>query len=273
MRNPRTAADWDDDWTAGLADEWTRRHSSCRERSALLQALTNLGDAWVGHSVLVIGCGISTEPAALAHAGYDVVALDLSRVAVAHVIEHPATPQQLATWFGLGHDIDLTAVHDAASFAEAVQRQRNPDPAEVHRVLDAHRRAGGSLVTLCQDFRAFETDRRFDIVYIPYTWHCLEAKIQTQLARRAFAWLVPGGICSLMTIGIQGEFLETLHREFAAAGFFEGNVLRYFRHDLMPPDNLRERFEHDLEQWRDNTRRAVARLAAGEKMYELRNGR
>ena len=263
------ARDWDAYWRERIADEAQSQHLDY-EPSWLLDAVAGLDDRPKWRSVLVIGFGISTEPAALAHAGYEVIALDVSQVAVDHVMAHPATPVQLATWFGFGQprggDLDSPAKYEA--FAA---RRRNPDPAEARRLLDPHHREGGSLITMCKDFHAFPADRRFDIVYVPLTWHCLDADAQDRLARRAFAWLVPGGMCFFTTLRVRGEPLAKLHREHAAAGFFDGGVLRRpFR--VEPGHEHYERFEAYRRQWLEDLTGILARLAAGEKMYVLLNG-
>src|SRR5262245_46631144 len=96
------AKDWDKYWSAQLADELPRSfHRAAIGDSLLLGHLENLGNPPAWRSVLVVGCGISTEPEALAYAGYQVVAFDLSQVATAHVTSHPATPVELAGWLGL----------------------------------------------------------------------------------------------------------------------------------------------------------------------------
>jgi SAM-dependent methyltransferase len=71
--------------------------------------------------VLIVGCGVSTEPALLARLGYEVVAFDVSQRAVKYVNRNPATDRDLAKWLTL-------ELPDHATWQErSIEAQRDAD--------------------------------------------------------------------------------------------------------------------------------------------------
>jgi SAM-dependent methyltransferase len=258
--------DWDEYWTGELGDERSRTGLVSGWQSPLLEVIVSLGDPPPWRSLLVVGCGISTEPAAFAHMGYDVVAFDISQVAIAYVEAHPATPEQLVNWI-VGRAYDH-------STGELLSRRRRDDD-ELRRILELHRREGGSLVTQCSGFRELAVQRTFDIVYCPNSWRCLEPEDRAELARRAFAWLAPGGMCLVSTMNLSEKDEEALHRDFSAAGLFERDPERRVYDPERPRYTTAEAWKEMLARSRalrrENTRRALERLAAGEKMYDAYN--
>src|ERR1044071_1225423 len=119
----------------------------------------------------------------------------------------PAAPVERACWLGREPPI-----HSREAF-EAYQRDGH-DPRVVERHLAARQRRGGSLATLHSDFRDFTPDRPFDIVLVPLVWSCLVDDDRPELARRAFTWLAPGGMCFLVTLGIREPYTTALLHHF-----------------------------------------------------------
>lgn len=127
-----TAEHWNKFWTKALADG--AQLATDRVRSPPSAALAAMKPEWT--SVLVVGNGLSTEPFAFARAGYACTAIDVSDVAIAYLVAHPATEDELRRWGG--------------------------------RV-----REGGSLELVCAAVATYEPGRAFDVVMCPYAWQCL----------------------------------------------------------------------------------------------------
>ena len=73
----------------------------CLERSTLVNdsdALVPVMDEYGLGSILCAGSGVSQEPRALATAGFDVTALDISSLAARTAEEFPSDPERLRHW-------------------------------------------------------------------------------------------------------------------------------------------------------------------------------
>lgn len=222
---------WDERWEKTLSKASVRYDRVRLPLSPFLQLVDWLErPKW--RRVLVVGCGISTEPALLAWLGYEVIAIDVSAVAIDHLEKNPATRKELASWMRLRPD-------------PSNDENRAFDTEEALAVLGSA--PTGSLQLLCVDFRDYAPAEGFDVVYCPWSWQCLDLDGRRELAQRAFAWTVPGGACRIATQNSTKEQSIELDRVFQEAGFFDRR------------DNNRA----------DDDTRARTRLDAGEKLYDV----
>jgi trans-aconitate methyltransferase len=214
--------------------------------------------------IVVFGCGISTEPAALAYVGHEVIAIDRSSVAVEHLREQPATRHEIAWWLRM-----------------QLRRQANGElerePVDVDVMvarLDEERRPGGSLTLLCADMRTHVPSSAVDLVYMPWSWQCLEKDDRRTTLERAFGLLAPGGVIVVagQNLGANNLYTE-LARSMERAGFFaESPRSDEFRAKEGDGKNRRADFwDRHNELWRADCRDAVQRLMRGEKMYRIFN--
>jgi SAM-dependent methyltransferase len=248
-------ATWDDYWTKEIAEiRWIEHHRCRLSGSPLLKLVDRFDPDSAWRRILVVGCGISTEPAALAHIGYNVVAIDMSEVAIQYVKAHPPTRNEIANWLTEHCRNDEATQPSFKEIEDWLRRQGEGDKTPFFDVLetatrlDALYRPGGSLEARCLDFRELDPVDSFDVVYSPWSWQCLEPDLRRELPGRAFAWLATGGACLLVTQNLQDALEAELYTVFAAAGFFPGDPQR-----RLP------------QAWQDDDARA--RLAAGEKMH------
>lgn len=270
-----TTIDWDEQWRGTIAD--ARR--CARDRSDIgTSAFLHLVDLFGRRSwrrVLVVGCGISTEPALMAHLGYEVVALDVSSVAIDHITSAPATRAELARWLDSRH---------GAYDEQPLEGGDNPYRIRVFNfdkalsALDSLHRPGGSLAYHRASFETFTHEAPFDIVYCPRVWQCLDPELRAELPRRAFNWLAPGGACRLVTQNLSADApadslcdgrLNELLDDFREAGFFDRHehYRRYSPHD-------RDDFSIEVAERIavEDDARAHARLDGGAKMFDIYNG-
>jgi SAM-dependent methyltransferase len=116
-------------------------------------------------------------------------------------------------------------------------------PEEALAKLPEVTRERGTLEWRCADFRDV-SDTGFDVVYCPWSWQCLDEESRAELPRWVARRLVPGGACRVVAQNLNGEGFDELVRVFSAAGMF-----------------LRE----------DDDAKTLARLDAGERMFDLFN--
>lgn len=224
--------DWDAYWTKQLASDYWQRSHRCRlSLSPFLRYVEEL--ELTGHRVLVVGCGISTEPALLAHLGYEVVAFDVSPVAIDHIRAHPATEGELSNWLVPHLPADSWGKHDGVPrfLLEGKAKIR-----ALRKTLKQMSKAGGSLTTLCADVRTFVPDQPFDLVYSPWSWQCLSQPLRAELPKRIHGWLRPGGAAVIATQNVSHPLCDELVAVFAAAG-------------LVRADEQTTRHELDAKRW------------------------
>ena len=219
--------DWDAYWRAVIADPQRLARERC---SGSASAFFHFVD-WLPREewkrVLVVGCGVSTEMRAMSAVGYEVLAIDVSGVAIEHLQTTRYLRAEVAWWF---------------------QRRRDPtsdlnvylSPEEALAKLEGFRRDGGSLEVRCCDFREV-SETSFDIVYCPWSWHCLDDEARRELPRACAKWLVPGGAVRIATYNMTAEGAAELEAAFATVG------IQYAGHD------------------------ALVRLAAGDRLYDVYN--
>jgi SAM-dependent methyltransferase len=246
--------DWDETWRATLADPRKRASDRCR---LPLSPFLNLVDWFERRSwrrVLVVGCGISTEPAAIAHVGYEVVAFDVSRVAIDHITSEPATLVEIASW--------LSVRREGGSDQNAFR-----DREDVLANLEAFRRPGGSLRYECAPFTSFEPRAPFDIVYCPWSWQCLDSAGRLELPRCVSNWLTPGGACRVAIQNVNAQLGDELERAFLVAGFFRRDAVsrQYFAETYNRGLGSRERYEQHLIE---DDLRAHVQLDEGGRMFD-----
>lgn len=246
--------DWEEWWRAALAGRgW--QHDRVRLPLSPFLHLVDWLDRPQWRRVLIVGCGISTEPALLAWLGYEVVAIDISRIAIDHLQARPATVQELAAWLKIRRD-------------SRTNENRAYEDAEILSLLGPTPK--GSVELICIDFREYVPSAPFDVVYSPWSWQCLDVDARRELARRAFAWTAPGGACRVATQNLPANARDELDRVFQEAGFFARDELAdaYRRQRQGGSDWSSER--HDQLSTEDQ-QRALGRLDEGERMYDVWN--
>lgn len=212
--------DWDAYWTKQLASDYWQRSHRCRlPISPLLHCVADLESS--PGRVLVVGCGVSTEPALLAHLGYEVVAFDVSPVAIDHIRARPATEGELSSWLAPYLAADSWGMRDGVPRFVLEGKAR---VVALRRTLKRMSKPGGSLRTLCADLRAFTAEQPFDVVYSPWSWQCLSKPLRAELPKRIHAWLGPRGAAVVATQNLAGERADEIEDVFAAASFLRGGV-------------------------------------------------
>jgi len=268
--------DWDERWRTMIADPrqcaWDR---GMLGSSPLLHLLDGFGRrSW--RRVLVVGCGISTEPAMMAHLGYEVVAIDVSRVAIDHITSVPARRAEMARWLGQSHGAYNEEWSEGEGRSVRLLEFRLD---KALAALDSLYRPGGSLAYHCASFETFTHGAPFDIVYCPRVWQCLDRKLRVELPRRALGWLAPGGACRLVTHGLtagpphgslryDGRLNELLD-SFLEAGFFDREEGERSYHANNPGHSSIEVYKRIAAE---DKARAHARLDGGAKMFDIYNG-
>lgn len=116
------------------------------------------------------------------------------------------------------------------------------EPEEALAKLPEFTRERGTLEWRCADFRDVQDSA--DIVYCPWSWQCLDENRRAELPQWIAQRLVPGGACRVAAQNLRDDGFDEFTRAFTAAGMF-----------------LRE----------DDEAKTLARLDAGEKMFDLFN--
>ncbi len=180
-------------------------------------------------SVLVLGCGISTEPEAIARAGYEVLATDVSSFAIDYMRTHPASGDELAYW-----------------------HQMRGEPEPTGRI--------GTCRYEVRDLAQAEPNAAFDVVYAPWVWQCLTPATQRSGLERLSDWIRPGGACLVTLQNIGGDSIDALNRDFANAGFFDG-------YEMSSRWNAERRSQEKyMELYARDEANVLRRLAEGEKL-------
>lgn len=185
--------DWNGYWEGILAVPTRVAWARCRMPiSPCVQMLDRFPERqW--RSVLFVGCGISTEPAAVAHLGLDVTAIDPAPVAVAHAQHRPASVEEVASWFRGCRDSDLKERY----------------------------RPGGRLTTVCVEVGSYVyPNDGFDIVYLPWVWQALSSAQRDRLDDSLARSVRRGGALIVAVQNLSTEEEEQTTRTIAAAGFF-----------------------------------------------------
>lgn len=253
------SADHENLWRSWLADP--RHLARLRRRLPVSPFLTFVDwlERPLWRRVLVVGCGVSTELAAIAHAGYEVLGFDVSEVAVGHLRQHPASREDIASWMMLRRT--------------GGSEERMRTPAEAVASLAELGRPGGSMSLFASDLLDVSLEAPVDIVYCPWSWQPLDDARRKELPRRAYSWLAPGGACLVATTNL-GVFRAAepseLHAHFRGAGFFQ----RFDRAEALrarPLEPYAAFSKRRDAEYASETLRALARLDAGERMYDVWN--
>lgn len=269
IRQPRDWSDaegWDAYWRAVIADDYERgSNAGSLWRDPFIERYLAVMRERGMQRVLFAGNGISLEPHALAHCGFDVTAVDVSPAACDFVRKFQLTPPQLG--------------HFLPAFRERMEpggfRIWEHDPhASLDRVREEHR-PGGCLELVAEDLLRWSPPSPFDVLYAERAVQGFSEEVRRELARRFFAWLSPGGIAVLTTVHAPGELERRLNAELKAAGFFvhlEETSAWYRAQPWPPTPEGRERLHREYtERSKAEEARERARLDAGEKQVVLWN--
>jgi SAM-dependent methyltransferase len=259
---------WDTYWRAVIADHDAQTgKASPISREPFLNYYLPLMRERGNCRILFAGNGISLEPRALAHCGFDVTAADVSPSACDFVREFQLTAAQV------GHFLPAFPEGPDPS---GIDFQKYYPPSSLDRARKEHR-PGGRLEVLAEDLLHWSPVQPFDFIYAERAIQWFSGEVQQELARRFFAWLSPGGMLVASTVHAPEELEQRLNAEFKAAGFLlhleESTAWR--RAQPQPPTEegrelLRQEDEECVEAEKAQER---VRLAAGEKLMVLWNSR
>jgi SAM-dependent methyltransferase len=231
--NITAMSSWDDRWLSIIDDPLALRSARCRlPFSPCLQLIAEF-DSW--GRVLVVGCGVSTEPEAIAEAGCTVFAFDSSEVAIAYVVQHPATREELAYWQQMTPRAPGLAKHP------------------------------GTCTHSVDELLRFSPTGQYDVVYFPWIFNLLSEEERSQAASRAFEWTAAGGSCLVALQNALSCEVARVGDVFARNGYFELNR-KSRKFNALGGDWTK------YEQIRVEEQRAArARLTAGHKMLVIFN--
>jgi hypothetical protein len=207
-------AAWESFWVKVLEDKIERSNRAVWiGRSAVLDRLPLLR-ARPFRRILYAGNGICLEPHAIAHCGFEVIAVDVSASANRFVRETPVTPELLARFLP-GFVPDRSGLGGRSG-----PTVRTYDlEASLRRVVREHR-PGGSLTVLTADIFGYRPEQPFQLVVSQNSIQGFPEQDQIRLAERFFDWLDPGGFCLVETaMGRNNEFCNRLNRIFQSVGF------------------------------------------------------
>jgi SAM-dependent methyltransferase len=221
-----------------MEDQWTRLLSSRselqkarnpRHSSPCLRLLKSFGEArW--KSILILECGVSTEPEMLAQEGYEVTAIDVSPTAIAYARAHPATPAEIDGWFA------------GETFAAS--------------------RLKGELIHQVSTLDVIAPQRQPDVIYAPSVSEQLIDASPTIPAGHAYRILKPGGACLVHLHTTNDPIFFGLIDEFSAAGFF-------WEHRRSYQSNLSSSYNDYLKVLESEREETVGRLERGDKMLSI----
>lgn len=195
---------WEHFWEAqiaGLTRSWFTLNA-CFVSREVLEEMLRAGRT----RILFAGNGISLEPYAFAHAGFDATALDVSRTAADYMADAHIDARVLARLFAerdiIKREGYFEGVHNEAKSLATVRRLRRP---------------GGVLRSVNADLFRHEPQAQHDVIASIRAFQGFEACDRDELARRFFDWLSPGGLCVVETINVGAQ--RSLQRTFVDAGF------------------------------------------------------
>jgi hypothetical protein len=214
--------------------------------------------------LLFAGNGISLEPHAFAHAGFEVIALDVAPAACAFVEKVPMDRDLLASFF----KVRVPAGREGAG---------SVDKDASLKQVDEEYRPGGQLTVVVGDMFAWAPDAPLDAIFNIKSFQGFPPEDQRTLAIRFYGWLAPGGICLVQTQNVQGSERDLLEGAFVQAGFFlhgEKERAAWRTHNALPQEARdRERFRQEIAAAAAADQAGEARrLDAGEKMVVFIHG-
>lgn len=206
--------------------------------------------------VLFAGNGISLEPHAWVHAGFDVTALDISRVACNFVQETGLNTQLLARFFP-----GCMAPEEDDTLVECLNETLSPNRSEQEY------RPGGRLNVLTENLFTHTPVESYDAIFSIRSFQGFPPEERGRLAARFYEWLSPGGFCLVEAINLEGERRESLESAFLRAGFFQrGRAVRMI--DMRSSSSSNEMdAAHAQDELEERNR-----LARGEKMVAFIHG-
>lgn len=259
-RSWRNNPGWDRYWALTIADEKWREPMVFRGGFGFQQILDWLREQRF-RRILFAGNGISLQPYALAHIGFDATALDVSSVASEFVKQFPITPANLTRflpayvpkWYP--HRESYFRTYDEDESLKRVERECAP---------------GGSVQVITADMFAYSPEVPFDIVYSRTSFQGFEPTGRAELARRFADWVRPGGVCIVETMNVSSEGCIEMVGEFQSAGFFVRGVESQASYEK----SKRARLNPDRHKRREAAKKALEakRLAHGEKLVIFCHG-
>lgn len=216
--------------------------------------------------VLFAGSGHWLDPYYYAHLGYQVTAVDISRVAMDWV-RAAGEKRDIATWF---YEVQYDSFEADGIVWVRMDVARSREAAALHHV------PGGSARCIAADLLEYEPDEPFDAIRVCRTIGNLPDEEQHALARRFHQWLSPGGVCWAASQGGHPD-RERIGRTLGAferAGFtiYLADWYHWLReapvrgrYEASPEDREKCRLESRERREREE-REQLSRLAAGEKL-------
>lgn len=256
--------DWDEYWRNELKVN-RRRHRDRNGTSPFRSLVAGLSAPW--RRVLVVGCGTSIEPALLTKLGYQVVAFDVSGVAISFLESNPPTDAELAHFLTL--EIPWSAwkkLKDGSLVAPEGDDGRRAHAEALARLS----RPGGSLELRRCDFRELRADGAFDVVYSPWSWQCLPSEGRALLVSSAAGWLAPGGGAFFAVQNLPASMHSELTSACTAAGLLRRHEIADGMRQAGWPQNADE-WERDRERCEAEDVAMLAKLRDGAKMWDVYN--
>jgi hypothetical protein len=267
-RNWRNIAGWDRYWTRTIADDFWREAGAFNLDYGLQRELDWLRKRGY-RRILFAGNGISLEPYAYAHLGFDATAVDVSHVASEFVQAFPVAPVHLSrflpaylTQWDEIHGAEIE-VYDAAKSLKRVEREGV---------------GGGRVRVITADMFSFVPDEPFDVVYSNRAIQGFDSADRVELARRMADWVRPGGACVVESMNVSVEGYRAMEDAFASAGFFIRGIEtdRWFDRTMeLGSTDLFGR-GHNMEErearWTAEGMLESERLAGGEKVVIFYHG-
>lgn len=198
---------WERYWRRTLDYGSVWFHALGRGESYAIKALPLLRSRGF-RRLLFAGTGISLEPKAFAHAGFQVTALDVSPTACEFVRKAPWDEEKMSTFFQVGepHLENGAYVH---RIDRELTRQRK----------EQEQRPGGTWEVVCADFFNHQPAELYDALFNINSFQGFPPEVQHELAARFFSWLSPGGLCQIQTQNVAARQRGRLEFPFLEAGF------------------------------------------------------
>jgi hypothetical protein len=252
---------WERYWQETLANDFFRDYDSIGFAGGKL--LHYIRGWRKGLRLLCAGNGISLEPYALAHLGFQVVVVDISSTACEFVRQAQPTPELLAQFFA--------EEEETRTYPRKINMEQS-----LARVARVHI-PGGSVLVLQEDIFQHQPEKPYHAISSIRALQGFRPEQQLCLARLFFDWLLPGGRCIVETMNMVAH-RHSIEARFLEAGFFREapgyvewwNELRQAKEAARSLPDGEQKIAEAQARWearwaaaREETKR---RLANGEKL-------
>lgn len=179
----RDAEAWDRYWANVLVGPYKGYHALPLFQSFSIFQMPSLRRRGA-RRVLFAGNGISLEPHAWVHAGFDVTAVDISPTASRFVRE-----------LGWNDRLLLRIFVEYSPRKEGIASIRYWDEALSQKRAEDERRPGGKLAVLTEDLFTHMPSERYDALFSIRAFQGFSREDQARLTALFYEWLSPSGLC------------------------------------------------------------------------------